>query len=74
MTVTHSKNVLLYGTGYYSWFYGPQQTAFQSVGNTNTHGLAINVYGMSYMLTGDDTIPASYTSSFCSTAILASPL
>ncbi|EDQ88634.1 uncharacterized protein MONBRDRAFT_32819 [Monosiga brevicollis MX1] len=67
LTIGNSKNISMYGTGYYSWFYGVQQDIVQVDAASQVDFFAHNVYGVTNMLSGVTTVPATYNSTFCST-------
>jgi glucan 1,3-beta-glucosidase len=68
MVIQNSQNIWLYGSGYYTWFHGPNVTTgpTEITNSKNTYLYANTVHNYVNNIVGDHVIPASYANTFCS--------
>jgi len=67
MTIHNSNNIWSYGSGYYTWFHGADVKVgpYEIVNSQNTYLYAATVHNYASIITGDHSIPANYTGTFC---------
>jgi len=66
MHIKESRDIHLYGSGFYSWFHGTQKSVFEVYNSPDIYLYANNVHGVNELISGDYILEANYTSSFTS--------
>jgi hypothetical protein len=59
ISITNSRDITIYGTGLYNWFFGNQQSLLQVKNSLNVNMFAVNTYHSVNLLDGDIKIVAA---------------